>query len=534
MRLTGSNLFLALLLSGGALADAQTGAPAGPTIGSITIEANNVFDTSKQPESKLFYRLANSVHVTTRESVIRRMLLFNVGDPYNLALLQETERNLRALSFIRRALVVGVVNSSGTVDVLVRTHDAWTLEVVASFKRAGGQDNLKAGLADHNLMGTGKNISAVYERFGASIDKSFVWRDQQFLGTRLDQQIVIYEAPESRKIALSLKRPFYASIVPSSLGGSVDYAEKNVPNFSGETQIGTVRKRDFNAGVSYGVAFGTSTHRSRHITVGILHSLALYNSLPTTPSPAPPKERLTFLQLGGNWQEFKYIKERHIQKYSREEDFNLGFGVFPSVSWSPKLRMLSTTESQILPKISLRKGLRLPLGPLVLLRADYSSTYVNGGNGHRIATIDFQFFSHVMPKQTLAMHAAYDHGWRLDPASPLTLGEAGGLRGYGLTQFSGNRRVLFNVEDRIFIRDEVWSLVDIGAVLFFDSGYVWGPHVRADAADLKSSVGAGLRLAPSRSSSNDPVRIDLAYALNGNQTKTPWSLSILAGHAFGP
>ena len=52
------------------------------------------------------------------------------------------------------------------------------------------------------------------------------------------------------------------------------------------------------------------------------------------------------------------------------------------------------------------------------------------------------------------------------------------------------------------------------------------------AAQLKNSVGMGLRLAPSRSNSNSPVRIDLAYALSDNQTRSRWSLSILAGQAF--
>jgi hypothetical protein len=57
---------------------------------------------------------------------------------------------------------------------------------------------------------------------------------------------------------------------------------------------------------------------------------------------------------------------------------------------------------------------------------------------------------------------------------------------------------------------------------------------KVDLADLRSSVGLGLRVAPSRSASNNPVRIDMAYALSDNQTRSRWSLSILAGQAFGP
>ncbi|UPT74649.1 MAG: hypothetical protein M0D55_02685 [Elusimicrobiota bacterium] len=51
-------------------------------------------------------------------------------------------------------------------------------------------------------------------------------------------------------------------------------------------------------------------------------------------------------------------------------------------------------------------------------------------------------------------------------------------------------------------------------------------------ADLKSSVGMGLRVAPSRSGSNSPVRIDVAFPLNRQAGRPAWSLSILAGQAF--
>jgi len=74
--------------------------------------------------------------------------------------------------------------------------------------------------------------------------------------------------------------------------------------------------------------------------------------------------------------------------------------------------------------------------------------------------------------------------------------------------------------------------MDIGAVVFFDSGYVWPASAPIKLGDLKNSVGIGLRVAPSRSSGNSPVRIDLARALNGGTGRPRWSLSILGGQSF--
>jgi hemolysin activation/secretion protein len=253
-----------------------------------------------------------------------------------------------------------------------------------------------------------------------------------------------------------------------------------------------------------------------------------------SPGPIPNNEQLELFRLGGEWEVLDFIKERHIQKFSHVEDINLGLGVFPSVVWAPGVRSLSSTKSQFLPSLALRKGFRWTASHLLLLHWAYRSSYTDGGNSNRIASVEASYFLRGFPHQTLALRANVAHGWRLDPATPLTLGESNGLRGYGLRQFTGNRRLLFNVEDRIFIRDEVWSLLDVGAAVFYDSGYVWPASNPVRFADLKNSIGVGLRLAPSHSNDNSPVRIDLAYALSDNRSGSRWSLSIMGGLGFGP
>jgi hypothetical protein len=259
-----------------------------------------------------------------------------------------------------------------------------------------------------------------------------------------------------------------------------------------------------------------------------------YSALPNqNAGPIPPDEQLGFLQLGGDWERLEFIKVRRIQKFTHDEDYNLGLVVLPAVAWAPSMRPLRTTGSQILPSITASKGFS-GAGQLLSLSSGYSSKYVDGGNTNSLASFSAAYFVRGLKDQTLAFHSALVLGWHLDPSSPLTLGEANGLRGYGLTAFSGDRSFLFNIEDRIFIKDELWRLVDVGTVVFYDSGYVWPSMTKVDLADLRSSVGLGLRVAPSRSASNNPVRIDMAYALSDNQTRSRWSLSILAGQAFGP
>jgi hypothetical protein len=515
-------------------------APAGRVIATIKIESNNVFETDAPPENKLLYRAANNIHMRTRESVISHELLFEVGDVYDPALIAETERNLRALPFIRRAEATAIVNKQGTVDVIVRTYDSWSLEVVAGFKRAGGSSTLKAGLTEHNILGEGKLISAVYNRAGTAESKSFGYQNPQFLHAKhLLYALSAVQSPGTQNYTLSLNRPFYASIVPRAVGGSVTYTKNSVSTYAGQAPIGTgagsagsVDKAVGEAGINYGVAFATSTARTRRLTFGVFAHHADYTAIIGTASgPIPQREQMAFLQLSGEFEELDFLTARRIARFTHDEDFNLGLAVRPTLQWAPFVRALGSTQSQFVPGIIMTKGFTWS-DQLVLLNSAYSSKFVNGFDSNRLATAGASYFIRGIKYQTLAFHSALDVGWHLDPATPLTLGEASGLRGYGLSAFTGDRRFLFNVEDRIFVWDDLFRLLDVGAVAFYDSGYAWPTSRAVKIADLKNGVGLGLRLAPSRSADNSPVRIDVAYALNDNKARSRWALSILAGQAF--
>ena len=75
-----------------------------PVIGTIKILTHEVFEESAVGLTTP-YRIANKLHVRTRNSVVARELLFDTGDLLDTALLEQTERNLRVLPFFREARV---------------------------------------------------------------------------------------------------------------------------------------------------------------------------------------------------------------------------------------------------------------------------------------------------------------------------------------------------------------------------------------------------------------------------------------------
>jgi outer membrane translocation and assembly module TamA len=121
-----------------------------------------------------------------------------------------------------------------------------------------------------------------------------------------------------------------------------------------------------------------------------------------------------------------------------------------------------------------------------------------------------------------------------DNDKELLLGAESGLRGYSVREFSGNKKLFFSVEDRLFLNDEVLELFSIGGALFFDTGMVWRKDESVDLSELKSDVGIGLRFALTKSSAAEVIRVDLAYALNENNANNRWVLTIKSGQIFKP
>ena len=179
----------AMLLAVPAAAQApDASCPAG-RISSIFIDNHSVFDLSDPDLSSRFswaYRAANALHVATRQSVIRRELLFREGDCYDVERLRDSERLLRALNFIAGVDIFGVRQADGTIHVLVDTQDEWSLRADARMGGGGGAGFGGVTLREDNLLGSGNGVSAFYiDRRGERVyGGGFV--SPQLFGTRLD------------------------------------------------------------------------------------------------------------------------------------------------------------------------------------------------------------------------------------------------------------------------------------------------------------------------------------------------------------
>jgi len=136
---------------------ARGNVPAPPAIAGVAIERQSVFDAAET--TRWYARLANRLHVTTRQHVVERELLFRQGEPLDSARLAETERNLRALRIFRTVSVGSLAGDSGA-DVRVVTRDAWTTKLSVKVGVTGDQYTLGASATESNLFGAGSSSAS--------------------------------------------------------------------------------------------------------------------------------------------------------------------------------------------------------------------------------------------------------------------------------------------------------------------------------------------------------------------------------------
>jgi len=117
----------------------------------------SITDTT-QKFRNILTNLADFLHNTTSDYVIRKNLFFKKYDRVSPFLLAENERHFHDLDFLRdaRIRVIPVSGSSDSVDIFILTKDV--LSIGGSF-RMHNMEAYSARLEEENLAGTGNRIS---------------------------------------------------------------------------------------------------------------------------------------------------------------------------------------------------------------------------------------------------------------------------------------------------------------------------------------------------------------------------------------
>jgi hypothetical protein len=468
----------------------------------------------------------NWFHATSRPRIIEQDVLLHVGDRYDPALVEETERNLRALRQLSVVLIVPTRGSApDRVRLLVVTKDVWSLRLNWDPVFVNGAlQSLFLQPSEENLLGLHKTLNANILLGRATYTLGMGFIDPRIAGTRLQAAAtanVIVNCRsgnvEGSTGTFQYGKPLYSTrtkwawvtaaawsegiVRPAgTLGRSICSDDRAVPlDFASTRGIDNIPYqyhqdviagqaaivRSFGSVFKHDISFGVETDRRVYEPPDLsAHPQVVRNQfnglIPVSDTRISP-----FVQF--HEYHNKFLRVLDVETMGLQEDYQLGHDLW--LRAYPALRAVGSSRNLI----GLYGGAAYTLPVLDGFARPYVTTSVQLSNpsqtdgelqaGARLVSPKLPFGRVVLDGYILDRFDNY-----LNPTQ--VLGGTTRLRGYRTQAFVGPNVVVANAEVRS--RSVEILHVYVGAVAFYDAGDAFHSF---STMKLRQGAGGGLRFA---------------------------------------
>lgn len=489
----------------------------GATIGRIVLDKDNVFDTSRPDEDKFLYRLANRWHILTRDSVIRQQLLFREGDRYSMRLLAESSRLLRRNSYLYTAVIEPFRYSDGVVDVVVRTRDLWTLVPGLSLSRSGGENKGRISLSEKNLMGRGASIRLSYMEDVDREATTFEYSDENFGHSWWSTYLELSDKSDGSTTNLRVEQPFYSLDSRWSAGFEFLDDEREDRLYDLGEEIAEYEHESDLYTAFGGWSAGLQNGWVRRWTAGVIYDNQRFSEAddPDLPTVLPEDRQLLYPFIGLEILEDGFTTTSNRDQIGRTEDFNLGKQLTATLGFASN--GIGSDRNSVIYSVDASRGYGNINRKALIVSADASGRIDDGSSANAELGLSARYYNQISSKRLFFTTFDARRGHNLDLDNPLELGGDSGLRGYPLRYQSGDRSVLFTIEQRYFTDWYPYRLFRVGGAIFADAGRIWGDNpVSGTSLGWLKDVGIGLRLGPTRGGADEVIHLDIAFPLDGD------------------
>lgn len=488
----------------------------GQPIVSMVFKIYDIFDTSQPATSKWFYRAANSLHIKSKESLIRSKLLFDVGDSYSKAKADESARILRALGFINPVEITAREVEDG-VEVTVETHDQWTLEFGASFGKVGDRQDWRVEFQEKNFLGYGKKVDFEYRSDIERTERVIGYHDPNILGSWWLGEVRYSDRSDGFRELVRLERPFYSLATHRAWGGSWERDHQTDYLYSESESVVSGPRRTETTTAWFGRRFLSGERVTRRFTVGFEHRHDRFEdwqfedtgaAFPTPDNILVDGPRATFERVTDNFEVLQGFRAWSIQ-----EDVALG----PNVSLGATMSLPAFGAD--MPRLVLdgRFDMAHHRGRWLVLGEAYATGRLDDGNPQNWI-VGAWIGASQLGRTAWQFRLLADVGHQLDRHEQLTLGADIGLRGWSPDYFDGTSRALVNAQWRTLVFDDVFHVLALGFEVFADAGATWDARVGRGTDGIRTNVGLGIIGDLTKIGLSNIARVEIGFPDDGSGT----------------
>jgi hypothetical protein len=496
----------------------------GAVIGLIIIRNDNIFDLGNPKDNNWLFRLADRLHPVTRVSTIREQLLFRSGDRYSRHLLEESARILRANPYFYDASIRPVAYHDGKVDVLVVTHDVWTLNPGFNFSRSGGKSTTGFEIEEINTAGTGTDVKLSHSNSVDRSESDVEVMNPHTLGTWFTTDLAYGSLSDGNTRRFILDRPFYALETRHAGGITLNDSTEDDTLYDRGQEIDRFADHARFYQIYGGFSRGLENGWTRRYSAGLSYDEHRFSpsNLWTGPTTLPADRKYVYPWVRFDLVQDEFVKVRNHNQIGRTEDFDLGAYATAQVGWADTA--FGSTQKSLNFLLATGDGYALSKRDTLLVSSVATGRVQNGSLENGVLDSAVRFYaeqSGYWPFRegdwlfftTLAATV----GKRLDLENQILLGGDNGLRGYPLRYQDGTSRALLSLEERYFSDWYPFRLFRVGAAVFFDAGRTWGqPQLATPSLGLLKDAGFGLRFGNARTGLGNVIHVDLAFPLDGD------------------
>ena len=480
----------------------------------IVFERYNVFDTSDPKSSAWFYRAANSLHIRSREGLIRSTLLFSEGDEYTAADAAESARLLRKMGFMN-PVEITAQEVEGGVEVVVETHDQWSLQVGADAGVTGERTDYGFQIQEENFLGWGKTVTLEYASDEERDTRVVRYEDPHVFSSRWTADLRYEDRSDGEYHRLRIERPFYSLHTRQAWGGWWE-AEDLIEHLwsEGESVVQGRRESSLLRGW-YGLQLPSLGAVTRRLVIGWDSQEARYQDWSWedsgAPYPEPEDREISGIRLGYERVTDNFEVVRGFRAWSSQEDVALGPNAAFGITFSTP--SFGGDVNRVLFDGAVSAGLHRG-GWLLLGDTRLEGRFDEGAPRNIVASLELT--AAQIGSRGFQFRVVVDASHELDLDRQLTLGADIGLRGWDPDTFDGTGRALVNAQWRRILFRDVLELFSVGALVFADAGATWDPRVGPDTDGIRGDAGVGLLFDLSRFSTNNVLRVEIAWPDDGS------------------
>ena len=394
----------------------------------------------------------------TRVRLLRRFLLMRVGDRCDEQKRVESERILRAQSYISDAAIRVMSDSSGLTHLRIETIDEYVL-----YFESWGWAGLPAGVevGTGSVAGTGKGFRVLTE---IGRGNEFGWgaryKDTQFLGHPVVFETAVGSRPRVDHWSLGFSRPFYTNFQRSSWNASigsframypmVDTAiqgvnveyERRTADLSGSWRVGPVNA-PWNVGATLQAERAEKTRVLQLRDDGLIPIAA-----PPQVAQRYPYYDATRVGLSLGYRRLRFLAVRGLGSLSAPEDVGIGQDAWLAAAVGVGALQREPTDRTI------GGGTAGAVGSAqTLLRWSVQTSWISRrpGASHGQSSIDGRAVVSMKQSEaqlTLFSVAGGSYRNARVPTQLTFRDDETGLLGYRTADFGGAQRVIVAVEER--------------------------------------------------------------------------------------